>query len=37
VGALFSAMVALMVGSVRGFASIYQSGDGLAESGRGVF
>jgi hypothetical protein len=37
VGAPSSAMVALMVGLVRGFASIYHSGDELAESGRGDF
>jgi hypothetical protein len=29
-----SAMVALLVGPVRGFASVYHSGDGLAGSGR---
>jgi hypothetical protein len=37
VGAPSSAMVTLMVGSVRGFASVYHSGDGLAGSGRGDF
>jgi hypothetical protein len=32
-----SAVVALMVGSVRSFASVYHSEDGSAESGRGDF
>jgi hypothetical protein len=35
--ALSSAVVALMFGSVRSFASVYHSGDGSAESGRGDF
>jgi hypothetical protein len=37
VGAPSSAMVALMVGLVRGFASVYHSGDKLVGSGRGDF
>jgi hypothetical protein len=36
-GAWSSAMVALMVASARGFASVYHSGDELARSGRGDF
>jgi hypothetical protein len=32
-----SAVVALMVGSVRSFASVYHSRDGAGESGRGDF
>jgi hypothetical protein len=35
--ALSSAMVALMVGLVRGFASVYHSRDGLAVRGGGDF
>jgi hypothetical protein len=33
----FSAMVALMAGLVRGFTSVYHSGDGIAGSDRGDF